>query len=375
MTLRIVLTLPQTDPLDLNAKYPLEGRGAVETIVAGWAEELTQRGHRVRIAVLGPFEREEINFSHSYELAHINHWDRLAFVAGEPADVIVANNRPHHLEKLDSSSLRVLFMHNPPAPYSDNNTSLHTAWPPVGEWDEAGTKLAKAGTFFDAMESLRSCDLLLSCSDWLAHRIAGMSGSPVERVYPHIASEFSEIERPKRRESPVLLYSGRLIWRKGLADIAALAHAGSLPGKVWITDFVNTAAAPPDTIAVRKLLQASPHVELIPPARSAHAMARLVATADVALVPSTEEPLGLVAIEALAAGTPVVGYSGGGLPETGEEGLYLVNSGDTFALNEAVAEALTTGPLTAQARHKVTEKFSAGTSTDSLLAKIEASLA
>ena len=36
---------------------------------------------------------------------------------------------------------------------------------------------------------------------------------------------------------------------------------------------------------------------------------------DITVVPSVEEPLGLVAIESLAAGTPVVAANTGGLPE------------------------------------------------------------
>ena len=65
-----------------------------------------------------------------------------------------------------------------------------------------------------------------------------------------------------------------------------------------------------------------------------------MAVFDVLAVPSIEEPLGLVALEALAAGTPVVAARTGGLPEivrTGENGI-LVPPKDPRRLAAAIIE-------------------------------------
>ena len=72
-------------------------------------------------------------------------------------------------------------------------------------------------------------------------------------------------------------------------------------------------------------------------------LALFYAAADVCAVPSLTESFGLVALEAMACGTPVVGTRVGGLQtliEHGESGL-LVPAGDYQALAESIAKVLT----------------------------------
>lgn len=74
---------------------------------------------------------------------------------------------------------------------------------------------------------------------------------------------------------------------------------------------------------------------------------KLIKSLDVCVVPSVEEPLGLVAIEALACGTPVVASNTGGLPEVvhhNETGL-LVPRKDPQAIVDAVSKCLDDQPL------------------------------
>jgi glycogen(starch) synthase len=71
-------------------------------------------------------------------------------------------------------------------------------------------------------------------------------------------------------------------------------------------------------------------------------LAALLAAADVALVPSSYEPFGMVALEASASGTPVIAGAAGGLPEvvtSGETGL-LVPPRNPVALAEAIVQLL-----------------------------------
>jgi len=98
----------------------------------------------------------------------------------------------------------------------------------------------------------------------------------------------------------------------------------------------------------------------------------LIAGSDVVVIPSTIEERGLgregfpyVGLEAMAVGTPVVGYAHGGLPEMlGECGL-LVPAGDRAALRDAIVEILEDRQLRARlsscGRARVWERFSLAT--------------
>lgn len=73
----------------------------------------------------------------------------------------------------------------------------------------------------------------------------------------------------------------------------------------------------------------------------------LLAGCDVAVVPSMPDHRGrgreggpLVAIEALALGVPVVGYTHGGIPEAVGDAGYLVSAGDREALRDAIVLVL-----------------------------------
>ncbi len=69
---------------------------------------------------------------------------------------------------------------------------------------------------------------------------------------------------------------------------------------------------------------------------------RLLAAIDLVLMPSRSEGLGLAAIEAVAAGRPVIAFAAGGLPEVVRDGVNgrLVPPGDCQAFGGAVIETL-----------------------------------
>jgi glycogen(starch) synthase len=92
-------------------------------------------------------------------------------------------------------------------------------------------------------------------------------------------------------------------------------------------------------------------------------VAAVVASADVALVPSHYEPFGLVALEAMAAGTPVVATATGGLRDVVTDGVTgrLVPPGSPDALADAI-DALLADPtarrvVADQAAQQVRKRF------------------
>ncbi len=109
-----------------------------------------------------------------------------------------------------------------------------------------------------------------------------------------------------------LLYAGRLVERKGVQDlIAAVERCDEgvclgIVGRGPYRDALEKQAAGMDSVA---FLGYQPHSRL----------AAYMATADVAAVPSRVEPFGIVTIEALASGTPVVGADTGGMHDILDE--------------------------------------------------------
>jgi glycosyltransferase involved in cell wall biosynthesis len=106
-------------------------------------------------------------------------------------------------------------------------------------------------------------------------------------------------------------------------------------------------------------------------------VAPLLARADVVIMPSLNEPLGLSQLEALVLGTPVAVSDAGGLPETVEHGAtgWVLPAGDVGAWEQGLREILR-DPAEAKARAergrvRVEEQFSVGTFLKELPRQLE----
>lgn len=105
-------------------------------------------------------------------------------------------------------------------------------------------------------------------------------------------------------------------------------------------------------------------------------LADLYADSDVFVFPSPTETCGLVALEALASGVPVVGARAGGIPENLRDGLtgFLVEPGNVAGFTQAIA-LLVEDALQRGAMHEAARGFAVGRDWARELAALEAGYA
>jgi glycosyltransferase involved in cell wall biosynthesis len=106
-------------------------------------------------------------------------------------------------------------------------------------------------------------------------------------------------------------------------------------------------------------------------------VAALMSHADIVVLPSTVEPLGMVQIEALALEVPVAANRVDGIPETIEDGItgWLLPAGGRSAWHKALSEALErpehARSLARAGRQAVLKRFAVAHNTDQILLLIE----
>lgn len=187
----------------------------------------------------------------------------------------------------------------------------------------------------------QSADALIACSTSMGQEVSQLFGpglGPVSVIHNGIdTSTWTFRERAPRQGAPCLFFAGRLEYEKGVQDaIAALAKvrrthpgttlavAGEGTQQTWLTE---QARAHKVVRSVRFLGKLN-HDQLLGWLHGCDAM----------LLPSRYEPFGIVALEAAAAGAPLVASTAGGLGEAVVDGV----SGRSFAPGDVagLAEAI-----------------------------------
>lgn len=200
----------------------------------------------------------------------------------------------------------------------------------------------------------RESDSLIACSHSMADEIAALFGPGLAEttvIRNGIdSSRWHFAERTPHDGPPELLYVGRLEYEKGVHDaIAALprirrTHPGTtltIAGDGTQQDWLSEVARKHKVLKAVRFAGRLDHDGLL----------AALHRADVAVLPSHYEPFGIAALEAAAAGIPLVTSNAGGLGEAvidGETGLS-VPPRDVAALAAAVRAALD-DPAAAQRR-------------------------
>lgn len=156
------------------------------------------------------------------------------------------------------------------------------------------------------------------------------------------AREIADMRRRYgRTDVPLLLFFGRLEWEKGVQDlIAALPKIRALhPGARLVVAGKGRQEA--ELVATARKHRVRRAVEFVGHLSDRELRAALAA-ADAVVLPSRYEPFGIVALEAAAAGAPLVASTAGGLGEVVVDGRTGVSfpPGDVPAIANAVDTVL-----------------------------------
>ena len=167
------------------------------------------------------------------------------------------------------------------------------------------------------------------------------NGYDPERFYPEpttneqIAEAFGITLQDR-----LVLFVGKLAYFKGVDTLidAAKLYEGEHPGKIV------TVIAGDGELAMQLKKQANKHkckdVHFLGHLEIAQ-LRGLYGAADVCVVPSRREPFGLVAVEALACGSPVIATNQGGLPDIINDDVgALVDVDDSYGLSAAILNEL-----------------------------------
>lgn len=265
----------------------------------------------------------------------------------------------------------------------DANLALLAAWTLARRPRLLRSKTYLAGRSPSPWTHARLVDRVLVPSAWLRSQLLEAPGIRAERVAVlHPGVDFQALDASagdplpaalhdwlSARSGPLVVQVGMLRGEKGHAQVLpALARAFARhPSARYVA-----AGAGPEAAALDEQVRAlglADRVRIAP----VRPVAPLLSRADLLLMPSTVEPLGMAQVEALGLGVPVLASRVGGIPETVRDEVTgrLLPPHDATAWTSAIAAHLADpAPLRQMAvrgRADVRARFSVEANTEALL--------
>lgn len=181
---------------------------------------------------------------------------------------------------------------------------------------------------------LKKSRAVTAVSSWLAGEARAMAPAATIRVAPMPADTALFTSDSSLRLPGRFLFVGRLNAQKGAGD---LLEALAWTDPAVTLDVVGAGDDRPALEERAKKLGVHARVQWLG-AVDRTALPALYRRAQAVVIPSRNEGLGLVAVEAQLCRTPVIAYRSGGLPDvvSAETGGTLVPAGDTRALADAI---------------------------------------
>ena len=351
----------------LTREYPPQGRGGVGQWTHEVAVGLTARGHEVTVIAQALEGGRGIDFVegvwvHRVEVAPISPEDEAAFVPA-PASLVAASLALHReFERIDPRRgfdlisgpiVDLAAMASCARADLPVVVSLHTTYklslPFKPDWlsrpDYLATHVAPVIAAENAL--IGEARHLLANSNTILNDIEAAHDLKIDRakatIVPHGVSDLAREVGPFAREGGVnLLFVGRLEPRKGADALLAILPQLLAAAPDLIVDIVGEDDILVGEETLRRAFEAQ-HADLHARVRFHGAVARGAllqhyAACDIFIAPSQYESFGLVFIEALCFGKPVVAFDVGGAAEIvsdGETGL-LAPPGNCEALAACV---------------------------------------
>jgi glycogen synthase len=220
---------------------------------------------------------------------------------------------------------------------------------PLRPWkaDQLGTGYL-VSTWAERLAVERADRVIAVSAQMRADILANFRVEPERVVVLHNGVDAEAFTRTERRDAldrhgvrePYALFVGRISEQKGIFQL--LDAARQLPETVQLV----LCASSPDTPELLTRLQTAvsgrPQIRWINAMLPVEEVVQLYSHAAVFVCPSIYEPFGIINLEAMACGTPVVASRVGGIPEVVQDGEtgWLVEPGDPAALARALQAAL-----------------------------------